>query len=127
MSIDDYIAQFASIISACPIVTSYTLHVDRKTQEIAFLSGRIDVRDSSSLDLKEFIEERERGIEKYKYAYNHRKGSETLFRYDNAPDPRAKGLPSFPHHKHLPSGELIASDRVTLADVLAEIERIQVN
>lgn len=120
-------AQFASIISACPIVTSYTLHVDRKTQERAFLSGRRDFRDSSSLDLKEFIEERERGIENYKYAYNHRKGSEILFRYENAPDPSAKGLPSFPHYKHLPSGELIASDRVSLADVLAEIERIQVN
>ncbi|RMF91137.1 MAG: hypothetical protein D6736_05660 [Nitrospinota bacterium] len=126
MSIDDSLARLASLIRACAIVASYTVHVERKTQEIAFLSGRIDFRDGSLLDFKEFIEETESGIEKYKYAYNYRKGAELLFRYDNAPDPRAKGLSSFPHHKHLRSGELGESEEKTLSEVLEEIERMQV-
>jgi hypothetical protein len=41
---------------------------------------------------------------------------------DNAADPRAKGLPSFPHHKHLRSGGLVASAQMTLSEVLEEIE-----
>ena len=55
MSIDDYVAQFASIVDACSIVARYRLQVDRKTKEIAFISGRIDFRDGSILDVKEFI------------------------------------------------------------------------
>jgi hypothetical protein len=81
LSIDDYITEFASVINVCSIVMSYHLHVDRKTKDIAFLSGRIDFRDASILDFKEFIEETEKGIERYKYAYNYRRGSEYLFRY----------------------------------------------
>jgi hypothetical protein len=127
LSIDDYVAQFASIVDACSIVARYRLQVDRKTKEIAFISGRIDFRDGSILDVKEFIEKTEKGTEKYKYAYNYRQDSETIFRYDNAPDPRAKGLPSFPYHKHLRSGELVASLQITLPEVLVEIERMQVS
>jgi hypothetical protein len=127
LSIDDYISQFESIIHSCSIVTSYNLNVDRKTKDVAFISGRIDFRDSSVLDFKEFIEDTEIGVEKYKYAYNYRKGLDTLFRYDNAPDPRAKGLKSFPHHKHLRSVELVESTKKTLAGVLEEIEMMQVN
>jgi len=127
LSIDDYVAQFASIVDACSIVARYRLQVDRKTKEIAFISGRIDFRDGSILDVKEFIEKTENETEKYKYAYNYRQDSETIFRYDNAPDPRAKGLPSFPYHKHLRSGELVASLPITLSEVLVEIERMQVS
>ena len=61
MSIDDYVAQFASIVDACSIVARYRLQVDRKTKEIAFISGRIDFRDGSILDVKEFIERTEKG------------------------------------------------------------------
>ena len=123
MNIDDYILRFESVLRKCSIIASYNLIIDRKTHEIVFLSGKIDFRDGSSLDFKEFIEYTESGIEKYKYAYNYRKSTDISFRYDNAPDPRAIGLKSYPHHKHIKDDELVESDKVTLSDVLEDIER----
>lgn len=107
------------------MTVSYQLHVDRKTKEIAFISCSIDFREGTILDVKEFIQETAQGIEKYKYAYNYRRGSHTIFRYDNASDPRARKLPSFPHHKHLSNGEMVASHSMTLSGVIAEIEQMQ--
>jgi len=63
------------------------------------------------------------GIEKYKYGYNYRKGDEVLFRYDNAHDPGAKKLASFPHHKHLGKDIIIESEPVNLWVVMEEIEK----
>lgn len=124
MNINDYIAQIESIINSFSIVTSYNLNIDRKTEETVFISGRIDFRDGSMLDFKEFIEMTEIGIEKYKYGYNYRIGPEFLFRYDNALDPRAKGIKSFPHHKHIKREEIIESKQMDLSNVLEEIEKI---
>lgn len=100
MNIDDYVAHIERCLSTKAIVASYTLNIDRKTQEIVFLSGKIACRDGSAMDFKEFIEETEAGSVKYKYGYNYRRDAHVLFRYDNAPDPRARTLASFPHHKH---------------------------
>ena len=66
MSINDYIVQLESIIHSFSIVKSYNLNIDRKTEDIAFISGSIDFRDGSILDFKEFIESTETGVEKYK-------------------------------------------------------------
>ena len=90
MNINDYITRQESIINSCSLIASYNLNIDRKADEIAFISGFIEFRNGSILDFKEFIEKTDKGIGKYKYAYNYRKGSNNLFRYDNAPDPRAK-------------------------------------
>jgi hypothetical protein len=97
------------------------LTIDRKTEDIAFISGSIEFRDGSVLDFKEFCENTEHGIEKYKYAYNYRLHSDIIFRYDNAPDPNAKGLKTFPNHKHL-KDKIIESKQVDLKDVVEEIE-----
>jgi hypothetical protein len=97
------------------------LTIDRKTEDIAFISGNIEFRDDSVLDFKEFCESTEHGIEKYKYAYNYRIHSDILFRYDNAPDPNAKGLKTSPNHKHL-KDKIIESKQVDLKDVVEEIE-----
>lgn len=123
MNINDYIACLEAIINSSPIVSSYNLHIDRKTSDIAFISGTIDFRDSSTLDFKEFVESAGDAIEKYKYAYNYRKGENNVFRYDNAPDPRAKGLKSFPHHKHIEDRRIVETEAIELLDALHEIER----
>jgi len=44
----------------------------------------------------------------------------TFSSYDNANDPAARNLPTFPHHKHDPSGILPAT-QPSLARVLQEI------
>lgn len=122
MSINDYIIRLESLIAFSSIVSAYNLTIDRKTEDIAFISGSIEFRDDSVLDFKEFCERTEHGIEKYKYAYNYRVHSDILFRYDNAPDPNAKGLKTFPNHKHLKNNEIIESKRIDLQDVLRGIE-----
>ena len=124
MNINEYLAHIETVIHSSSIVTSYHLNIDRKTEDIAFLSGGIEFRDGSTVDFKEFVERKEAGIEKYKYGYNYRKGSDVIFRYDNAFDPRAKELPSFPHHKHTKSGEILTSKPIELSEVLEEIEDI---
>ncbi len=53
-------------------------------------------------------------------------GTEVIFRYDNAPDPNAKGLNTFPHHKHLKDEKFMESHSIGLSEVLEEIEIIYV-
>ncbi len=89
---------------------------------MAFIHGRIDFIDTSSLDFKEFVEKTESRIEKYKYGYNYRRDAVVLFRYDNAPDPGARNLKSFPHHKHMQDGTIEESRLVTLSEVIDEIQ-----
>ncbi len=122
MSINDYLIQLESLINSFSIVSAYNLTIDRKTDDIAFISGNIEFRDGSILDFKEFCESTERGIEKYKYAYNYRLSLDLLFRYDNAPDPGAKELKNFPCHKHLKNNEIVESKQIDLKNVLEEIE-----
>jgi hypothetical protein len=124
LNISDYIAELEALINSSKIVSSYNLTIDRKTADMAFVSGKIDFRDGTILDSKEFIEESEGNIEKYKYGYNYRKGSDNIFRYDNAPDPRAKDIKTFPHHKHLKDGSIVESSHVKLSDVISEIEEL---
>lgn len=124
MNISDYIAELEALINSSKIVSSYNLTIDRKTADIAFVSGKIDFREGTILDFKEFIEESEGSIEKYKYGYNYRKGSVHIFRYDNAPDPRAKHIKTFPYHKHLKEGTIVESSQVKLSDVISEIEEL---
>lgn len=122
MNINDYFIQLESLINSSSIVSSYNLTIDRKTEDIAFISGSIEFRDGSILDFKEFCERTERGIEKYKYAYNYRLYSDMYFRCDNAPDPNAKGIKTFPHHKHLKDNRIVESKQMDLKNILEEIE-----
>ncbi len=124
MNISDYIAELETLINSSKIVSSYKLTIDRKTADIAFVSGKIDFRDGTTLNLKEFVEESEGSIEKHKYGYNYRKGSDSIFRYDNAPDPRAKDIKTFPYHKHLKDGNIAESSYIKLSDVISEIEEL---
>ncbi|MBI5406538.1 MAG: hypothetical protein HZA18_02450 [Nitrospirae bacterium] len=122
MSIDSYVVRLESVINSSLVVSSYNITIDRKTNDIAFVSGTIEFRDGTTLDFKEFIENKESDTEKYKYAYNYRTHSSVIFRYDNSPDPRAKKLETFPYHKHLKNDEIVESQEIDLLDVLKEIE-----
>ena len=83
----------------------------------------IEFRNGTALDFKEFIENKGPLVEKYRYGYNYRLAGDVIFRYDNSPDPHARTLTTFPHHKHLPNGKLIESDSlIDLSAVLEEIE-----
>jgi hypothetical protein len=104
-------------------MVSYQLNTDKRSGEMAFISGGIDFIDGSCLDFKEFVEKNNDKIEIYKYAYNYRKGSVVMFRYDNAPDPNARHLRTFPDHKHTENGGMMSSGQVDLSMVLEEINQ----
>lgn len=84
MSINDYASEIESVIRSNPIILSYSLNIDKKTEDLAYISGKIDLRDGSILDFKEFAEQTQGGFVKLKYGYNYRIGPKVLFRYDNA-------------------------------------------
>ena len=81
MSIDSYWVELESVINPSLLVSSYSVTIDRKTNDIAFVSGTIELRDGTTLDFKEFIENKESGIEKYMYAYNYRSHSTVIFQW----------------------------------------------
>lgn len=121
---DAYLSSIEHLIRSCFVITGYRLNIERRTRDIAFIHRQIDFIDTSSLDFKEFVEKTESGIEKYKYGYNYRRGAVVSFRYDNAPDPGARHLNSFPHHKHMQDGAIEESRSVTLSEVIDEIQNI---
>ena len=49
MSIDNYVAQLESVINPSPLVSSYNVTIDRKTNDIAYVSGTIELRDGTTL------------------------------------------------------------------------------
>ena len=81
MRINDYLQEIESLIRSCPFVVSYNLNFEKKTQDVVYISGRLDFRNGTVLDFKEFLEESIAGLEKFKYGYNYRKKSNILFRY----------------------------------------------
>lgn len=126
MSIDGHIVDFETVISSHSFVSSYSFTIDRKTRDIAFLSGTIEFRNGTVLDFREFIESKGAAVEKYVYGYNHRRGSTTIFRYDNSLDQRAHQLKTSPHHKHVEADKLVESNiLIDLSAILDEIEGIQ--
>lgn len=122
MKLNDYISQIEVLLHECVIISGYDLRIDRKTTETAFISAKVTFRDGTVLDFKEFIDVRNATIEKFKYAYNYRSEAGLIFRYDNARDPRARNLSTYPDHKHVPPDQIVESHLPELTDVLDEIE-----
>ena len=122
--LNKYIRHIEDSIQSSPLVRAYDIHIDRKTDDIAYIYGKIEFIDSSMLDFKEFVAEVGDSIEKYKYAYNYRNQANLIFRHDNASDPRARKLSSFPHHVHLPSDTIAESLSRNINDILSKIEEI---
>lgn len=124
MNIDSYVADLERRIVQSLLISSYTITIDRKTADLAFISGIMDLRNGITVDFKEYIEDTGGTIQKFMYGYNVRQDADVLFRYDNSPDPKARKLASFPHHKHTKSGEITASTPVDLFIVIEEIEKV---
>jgi len=124
LSINKYFSRLEARLETSSLVAIYTMGIDKKSDDIALISGKVEFRDGSVLNFKEFVENTGRWVQKYKYAYNYRLHKETIFRYDNAPDPNAKDLKTYPHHKHLCGGAIVVSRPVALNDVLDEIETV---
>jgi hypothetical protein len=107
MPLKDYLVTLQSFFSEAPFVTSTSVQYEERPPIAGLVKGTLIFANSSQLDFKEFIITQPT-LQVIKFAYNYRKGNTLIFRYDNAYDPAAKGLPTYPSHKHVPQGILEA-------------------
>ncbi|MCE5254371.1 MAG: DUF6516 family protein [Actinomycetia bacterium] len=119
MPLSAYLAEIHRLLAATPCVTRVDLTSEDRPPSALYLSGTICFTDSSQLDFKEFAVATPSPCV-LKYAYHYHMSGVLRFRYDNAADPAARHLPTYPHHRHGPDG-LAAAQPPTLATVLTEI------
>jgi len=119
MQLRGYVAALQHVVSAAPFIASTSFSYEERAPSAALIKGSLVFTDGSQLDFKEFLITHPE-LRVVKYGYHYRSGTRLIFRYDNANDPAATNLPSFPHHKHDPSG-LSASEQPSLGKVLQEI------
>ena len=119
MSLTDYVASLQTWVDATPFVTAVSLSYEGRYPSSGLIKGSIVFADDSQLDFKEFLMTQP-VLRVIRYGYHYHIGARLIFRYDNANDPAARHLATFPSHKHTTSG-LIAADQPTLEQVLEEI------
>ena len=107
MNPDEYVAHLRTVLTSNPHIAAFQLHTEQRGEGFLYLHGKAEFLNGGTLDFREFLEFHANEVEKYLYAYNYRVRGEIVFRYDNAPDPRAKHLPTYPAHKH--EGEELAT------------------
>ncbi|HEY7494915.1 MAG TPA: DUF6516 family protein [Candidatus Tectomicrobia bacterium] len=103
MPFTDYIATLQELLAATPFVTGTPLSYEERPPSVGLIKGWLVFVDGAQLDFKEFLLTRPT-LRVIKYGYQYRAGHRLIFRYDNANDPAARHLPTFPHHKHTPQG-----------------------
>lgn len=115
----EYVAALQELLSATPFVTATALSYEERPPSAGVIRGNLTFADGSQLDFKEFVIAQPTASI-IKYGYHYRMGDQLIFRYDNANDPAARHLPTFPHHRHDPSG-LVPATQPSLKLVLQEI------
>ena len=124
MQIRDYLESILDIISASPYIESKSVSFEERPPNAAYITGILTFINGSKLHFKEFIVYKSEDIIFLKYAYHYLMQDDTLiFRYDNALDPKAKAMKTYPEHKHLP-GNLLPAKRPSIEDVLKEISNL---
>src|SRR2546427_8594708 len=108
MFLNDYVAALQRLLAATPFITATALSYEERPPSAGLIKGSLVFADGSQLDFKEFLLTQPT-LHVVKYGYHYRTGDRLVFRYDNANDPAAKHLPTFPHHKHVPAGLLAAT------------------
>jgi len=95
MPLKNYLVNLQSLFSETPFVTSTSVQYEERPPIAGLVKGTLIFADSSQLEFKEFIITQPT-LQVIKFAYNYRKGNNLIFRYDNANDPAARGLPTYP-------------------------------
>lgn len=106
-ALTDYLERVEQAILKCSHV-----YVERYTEEIltperANLRIRIRFEKGYLLEINEAVVVQNGAIVSLDYRYHCQdKHNQLIFRYDNTP--HFPGLSSYPHHKHLPDGVVVA-------------------
>lgn len=96
MRIADYAEVIRNHILSTPYVISHSLAYEDRPPVAGLLKGSLTFADGSRLYFREFVRVAEH-IVRLKYAYHYVSATGSLlFRYDNALDPAAKHLVSYP-------------------------------
>lgn len=120
MSVAEYVGEIRRQILDTPYVVSHSLGYEDRPPLGAIVNGSVTFADGSCIHFKEFLQLRP-VITRLKYAYHYAAPTHTLvFRYDNARDPAARHLSTYPDHRHTPHGVLLSSSAPTLVSALQE-------
>ena len=94
------------------LVESYEINDFRKSDAAFYLNLKINFIDTTKLSVREYVDDSHR-----KYAFHWQTATDDLIvRWDNAP--HFPNLTTFPHHKHLASGEIVESHDVSFQEVM---------
>ncbi|HEV8713255.1 MAG TPA: DUF6516 family protein [Candidatus Binatia bacterium] len=118
MPLKDYLAALQALVATTPFVTATSFSYEERPPSAGLIKGSVLFADGSQLDVKEFLITQPT-LRVLKYGYHYRMGTRLIFRYDNANDPAARNLSTFPSHKHAPEG-LLAAEKPSLEQVLQE-------
>jgi hypothetical protein len=121
MRLSRHIKSIETLIGSLPYVASSSITFDERPANVACVKGAITFLDGSELHFMEFLFEEGEVVFKEKYSYHYMKLGKMVFRYDNALDPKARPLPTYPHHKHR-GRKILPSKPPTLKAVLEEVE-----
>lgn len=122
MRIADYAEHIRAQVLQIPHVVSHDFSYEDRASVAGLLKGTLTFSDGSRFYFREFLRFSGSAV-RLKYAYQYLTAAGALvFRYDNALDPAAKSLPTFPDHKHTPAG-LAISPAPTLNEALREVSR----
>lgn len=120
MRLRRYLKRIESLVGALPYTASTSLTIDERPADTAFIKGVLVFIDGSELHFMEFLFD-DGTVKKDKYSYHYMRSGKPVFRYDNALDPKAKSLHTYPHHKHV-DNKMFASEEHDLEGVLKEVE-----
>src|SRR3989337_3695196 len=119
MSIRGYFQEVRQLLADSLFISSRSITEEERPPSAGLIRGILTFTDGSQLQFKEFVIFKD-SIQIKKYSYHHTRSNQLVFRYDNALDPAARHLPTYPHHKHLAS-YIVGADPPRLSDVLQEI------
>ena len=119
MPIREYFQEIRQLLATSLFLTSHSITEEERPPSAGLIRGILTFTDGSQLQFKEFVIYKD-SIQIKKYSYHYTQSNQMVFRYDNALDPAARHLPTYPHHKHLVSS-IVATDPPRLSDVLQEI------
>ncbi|MGC1405037.1 MAG: DUF6516 family protein [Thermodesulfobacteriota bacterium] len=111
--------EIQALLAETPFLVSTSLYYEERPPVAGLVKGSLLFAEGSHLDFKEFIITHPT-LQIIKYAYHYRKENLLIFRYDNANDPVAKNLSTYPSHKHVSEG-IFPAAKPTLRQVLQEI------
>jgi hypothetical protein len=109
MHLKAYVNRLVTLLDAHPYLEARHIVIDERPPDATYIRLEITFIDGSKLHFKEYLIIRHRSkVIKYGYQYLAEDDS-LVFRYDNALDPAARDLSTYPEHKHTVNAILAAS------------------